>query len=129
VVESGKVIVGGSRPNALKGRTPLTVTWNGTAWSAPSAGSTSTAKWEVASLASDGRGGTWALGLASNRTSAKLWRLSGGKWTVATPAFGPHAWILFQLSAVPHSDSVWGAGALREGKLAAGLIALAGPKP
>jgi hypothetical protein len=129
LVESGKVIVGGSRSNSAKGRTPLTVTWNGTAWSAPSAGPSSTAKWELAGLAPDGRGGTWALGQASNRESAKLWHLAGGKWTVVTPAFGRHAWILFQLTAVPHSASVWAAGALREGKTAAGLIALAGPKP
>jgi hypothetical protein len=128
-VESGQVVVGGSQPNSAKGRTPFTLTWNGTAWSAPALGGASTAKWEVAGLAPDGRGGTWALGQASNRTSAKLWHLGGGKWMAVTPAFGRHAWILFQLTAVPHSDSVWAAGALREGTRAAGLIAVAGPTP
>lgn len=129
LVESGKVVVGGSEPNGAKGRTPLTITWNGRAWSRPSLGGASSAKWAVASLAADGRGGTWALGIATNRTSAKLWHLTGGKWTAAQPAFGRHAWQLLQLASVPHSDSVWGAGALRAGNLAVGLIAVAGPTP
>jgi hypothetical protein len=129
LVQSGHVTVGGSEPNGVKGRTPLTISWNGKAWSQPSLGSASSAKWRVAGLAPDGRGGTWVLGIATNRTSTKLWHLARGKWTAVHPAFGRHAWIVAQLAAVPHTDSVWGAGALKEGKSAVALMALAGPTP
>jgi hypothetical protein len=129
LVESGNVVVGASEPNGAKGRTPQTTTWNGKAWSRPSVGGASSAKWQVVGLASDGRGGIWALGNATNRTSAKLWHLTGGKWTAVQPAFGRHAWQLLQLASVPHTESVWGAGALKVGKSAVALLAVAGPTP
>jgi hypothetical protein len=125
----GKVLVGGSEPNARKGRSPMTLTWNGTSWSAPSEAAPTSAKWEIASLVPDGRGGTWALGDGTNGNSAELWHLVGARWLVAKPNFGRHTWIMFQLSAVPHSDSVWGAGAVREGKTTDGLIGVAGATP
>ncbi len=129
LVASGKVVVGGSEPNGRKGRSPLMITWNGKAWSAPSVAGASPTKWNLAGLASDGRGGTWVLGFHAAGNPGKLWHVVRGKWTAVQPGFGKHAWFLEQIVAVPHTDSVWGAGALREGKLAVALMAVAGPTP
>jgi hypothetical protein len=130
VVQSGKVVVGGSDPNGRKGRSPLLVTWNGTAWSKPSVAGASPTKWDLAGLAADGRGGFWVTGAAeSGNGSGKIWHVTAGKWNAVQPKFGKHPWILFGIAAVPRSDSVWGAGATEAGKLATGLLAIAGPTP
>jgi hypothetical protein len=128
VEQNGHVLAGGSAKNSHKGTTPLAATWNGTAWSVASLPDASSAKWTLTSLAADGRG-AWAVAYASNRESSQLWRLSGSTWSLVKPAFGKHAWILAQLAAVPHSSTVWAAGALKEGSSAEGLIAVAGPTP
>jgi hypothetical protein len=130
-LESGRVLVAGSEPNGRKGRSPFLVTWNGTAWSALSVAGASPTKWQIAGLAADGRGGFWVLGFRNSGNPGKLWHVVAGQWTAAaaTP-FGKHAWLLEQITAVPHTDSVWGAGALKVGKNGAlGLIGLAGPTP
>jgi hypothetical protein len=130
VFEAGKVVVGGSEPNGRKGRSPLLITWNGKAWSKPSVAGASTTKWDLAGLAADGRGGFWVDGAAQNGSgSGKIWHVTGGKWSAVKPNFGKHAWVLFRIAAVPHTDSVWGAGATEAGKLTTGLIAVAGPTP
>jgi hypothetical protein len=127
--QGGTVLVAGSVTNSHKGTSPTAVSWNGTTWSAPSEGPGSTAKWDVTSVASDGHSGVWAVANASNRGTSELLHLTGTKWSVVKPDFGKHAWVLLGLSAVPHSQSVWGAGALKEGTSAAGLIAIEGPTP
>ena len=130
VFQAGKVVVGGSEPNGRKGRSPLLVTWNGTAWSKPSVAGASPTKWDLAGLAADGRGGFWVDGAAqSGNGSGKIWHVTGGKWSTVQPNFGKHPWMLFHIAAVPHSHSVWGAGATEAGKLTTGLMALAGPAP
>jgi hypothetical protein len=86
-------------------------------------------KWDVGAMATDGRSGFWVTGVPANGNSAKLWHVTGGKWAAVQPNFGKHAWVLFQLAAVPHTDSVWGAGGLQEGKSAIGMMAVAGPTP
>ncbi len=72
-------------------------------------------------------------GLAENDSAknqpTRLWHLTGVTWSQVTPGFGKHLWLLTQLAAVPHSGSVWGVGAVRSGKHADGLIAIAGPAP
>jgi hypothetical protein len=128
-LEAGHVVVAGSVPNGRKGRSPLLVTWNGKAWSAPSVPGASPTKWSIAAVASDGRGGTWVVGFHESGNPGKLWHVVAGKWAAVQPAFGKHAWLLWQIAAVPHTDSVWGAGALKVGTSANGLMALAGPTP
>jgi hypothetical protein len=128
-LESGRVVVGGSQPNGRKGRSALLITWNGKAWSAPSVAGASPTKWTVAGVAADGRGGTWVLGFHNSGNPGKLWHVVAGKWAAVQPAFGRHAWLLEQITAVPRTDSVWGAGALRTAKSTVGLIAVAGPTP
>ncbi len=125
----GKVLVGGSEKNSKKGTTPLAATWTGKAWTVATLPGPSSAKWALTSLAPDGSG-VWAIASASNRESGRLWHLSGKTWSAVTPAFGKHAWILTQLAAVPHTDSTWAVGALRQGSSGSdGLIAVAGPTP
>lgn len=128
-LQSGQVVVGGSQPNGRKGRSALLITWNGKAWSAPRVAGASPTKWTVAGVAPDGRGGTWVLGFHESGNPGKLWHVVAGKWAAVRPAFGKHAWLLEQITAVPHTDSVWGAGALKVGKSFVGLLALAGPTP
>jgi hypothetical protein len=128
-LEAGHVVVAGTVPNGRKGRSPLLVTWNGKAWSAPSVAGASPTKWSIAGLAADGRGGIWVTGLRESGNPGKLWHVVAGKWAAVQPAFGKHAWFLAQIATVPHTDSVWGAGALKAGKSAVGLMALAGPTP
>src|SRR4029077_11447372 len=126
----GKLLVGGSEKNTKKGTTPLAAKWSGKSWTVTTLPGPSSAKWALSSLALDGKGGTWALAQASNRESGRIWHLSGHTWSVVKPSFGKHAWILTQLAAVPHTDSVWAVGALKQGKNGAlGLIAVAGPPP
>jgi hypothetical protein len=126
--QGGNVLVGGAAPNSHKGTTPLAATWNGKSWTVANLPGPSSATWTLTSLAPDGHG-VWAVALASNRQSARLWHLAGTTWSIVTPDFGKHAWILEQLAAVPHTSSVWGAGALQQGSGAEGLIAVAGPAP
>ena len=125
----GKVLVAGSLKNSKKGTSPMAITWNGTAWSARSAAGASSTKWGVAGLVSDGHGGAWATADASNKDTFELLHLTGTKWTVDKPDFGKSDWILLSLSLVPHSESVWGAGAVDDGSVAAGLIAIEGATP
>ena len=129
VFEAGKVVVGGSEPNGRKGRSPLLITWNGKAWSKPTVPGASTTKWDLAGLAPDGRSGYWVVGSAQSNGDGRLWHVTGAKWGAVKPAFGRHAWALFRIALVPHTDSVWGAGAIDAGKSTVGLIALAGPTP
>ena len=128
-LQSGHVVAAGSVSNGRKGRSPLLVTWNGKAWSAPSVAGASPTKWSVVGVAADGRGGIWVTGLRQSGNPGKLWHVVAGKWAAVQPAFGKHAWLLWQIAAVPHTDSVWGAGALKVGKSTVGLLALAGPTP
>jgi hypothetical protein len=81
--------------------------WSGKSWAVVSLPGPSSAKWALSALAPDGKGGTWALAQASNRESGRIWHLSGHAWSIVKPDFGKHAWILTQLAAVPHTESVW----------------------
>jgi hypothetical protein len=126
----GKLLVGGSEKNTKEGTTPLAAKWSGKSWTVTTLPGPSSAKWALSALAPDGKGGTWALAQASNRESGRIWHLSGHAWSIVKPNFGKHTWVLTQLAAVPHTDSVWAVGALKQGKTGAeGLIAVAGPTP
>jgi hypothetical protein len=134
LVRSGRVIAGGSAPNGRTGRTPFLVSWNGSAWSGPLGPGASPTNWQVGDVAPDGHGGTWVLGIRGDTgpgpNPARLWHVVAGRWYPVQPKFGKHVWwLLLQITAVPHTDSVWGAGYLLTGRTAAGLMALAGPAP
>jgi hypothetical protein len=125
----GKVIAGGSIRNGDSGGTsPFTATLSGTTWTLQTLPGRSTTKWVLTQIVPDGRG-LWSLAFAGNGSAIRLWHRSGATWSVVKPAFGGHEWILEQLSAIPHTRSAWGAGALRHGSGAYGLIAVAGPAP
>ena len=97
---------GQARRQASRPCSPFLVTWNGKAWSAPSAAGASPTKWSVAGVTSDGRGGTWVLGFHESGNPGKLSHVVPGKWAAVRPAFGKHAWLLEQMTAVPHTDSL-----------------------
>ena len=126
----GDIWFGGSARNSAKGTTPLAAEWNGTTWSiAALPAGASSADWELGQMAPDGSGGIWAVVNADNRGSERLWHLSGTTWSQVTPNFGQHTWLLEALAWVPHTRSVWGAGASKRGSGADGLIAIDGPTP
>jgi hypothetical protein len=94
-------------------------------------GSSSSTDFELASLVPDGRGGLWALGTSYTAgVSQRLWHYAGRLWRAPiSPRFGGSASELSQLTAVPGTDSIWGAGILSRGGAYDGLIALEGPTP
>jgi hypothetical protein len=130
----GTVWLGGAVPNSKKGTTEMAADWNGksTAWSVTTLpAAASSAKFSIVELAGGSRVGIWAEGGNEGSTgpAARLWHLSGDKWSAVKPNFGKHQWALLQLAAVPHGDSVWGAGVSLSGKTDDGLIAIDGPTP
>jgi hypothetical protein len=128
------VWLGGAVRNSKKGTTEEVADWNGKAkvWStATLPAASSSYQFSVVELASDGRGGMWAEGgnEGSAGPAARLWHLSGHKWSSVKPSFGKGQWELFQMATSPRSDSVWGAGAVQVGKATDGLIAIYGATP
>jgi hypothetical protein len=129
----GTVWIGGSVKNGAKGTTAFAAKWTPAAktWTLAHLGGASPGKWELVDMAASGRGGIWAVALAKNVKGQpeRMWRLTGASWSQVTPAFGRHEWYLAQLATVPGTDSVWGVGALKVGRSADGLVAIAGPTP
>lgn len=95
--------------------------WNGTAWTSRSPRAAPDGQEYVLSSLVPASGGMWALGQNLGGIS-RLWRYSGG-WSA--PVRRP--WDLFQLAAVPHTDSIWGIG--ENGAANVALIVLHGPVP
>jgi hypothetical protein len=131
---NGTVWIGGSVRNGHQGRTEVAARWtpNATAWSVTSLPAwASKAQFSLIQLAPDGRGGIWGVGQALyvKAEPDRLWHLTGSTWSRVTPDFGKHWWVLFQLSAVPGTRSVWAVGAQKVGNGAVGLIAVEGVTP
>ncbi len=87
--------------------------------------------WQISGLASDGRGGLWALSTNEQVKGQpqRLLHLQGAAWSLVKPAFGKREWLLEQIAAVPHTASLWGVGVQKVGSGGNGLIALDGPTP
>jgi hypothetical protein len=131
---NGTVWLGGAVPNSKKGTTEMAAEWNGKsrAWSVTTLpAAASSAEFSIVVLAAAGGGGVWAEGGNEDGTGpmARLWHLSGSRWSEVKPNFGKGQWALLQLAPVPHSDSVWGVGISEVGKHANGIIAIEGPTP
>jgi hypothetical protein len=134
LVANGTIWLGGAVPNSKKGTTEMAADWNGksTAWSVTTLpAAASSAEFSIVRLAGGSRGGIWAEGGNEDGTSpiARLWHLSGRKWSEVKPNFGKGQWALLQLAPVPHSDSVWGVGISEVGTTDSGIIAIDGPTP
>jgi hypothetical protein len=115
----------------IHGKMPFAARWNGSAWTVRSLPPTAR-DFTVISLAPHGRGGLWAIGVihpSGKPPATGLWRYSGRAWTgpVALP-FGAGQ-QLFEVAAVPHTDTTWAAGTARSGAAARGIIAVNGPTP
>jgi hypothetical protein len=125
---NGDVWFGGSANNTANGTSPLTAEWNGTAWSVKDLpGKASSAAWQLVVMEPDGTGGVWAVAADNNSDAERIWHLRGARWSQARPVSGKHQWELEALALVPHTHSVWGAGAVAAGKSRAdGLIAVDG---
>src|ERR1022692_509919 len=129
------VWVGGATRNARGGTTEALGHWNGRTWTVIRLRARATVNgYRVASLATDGAGGIWALGncIASTRCSNgspwRLWHEVAGRWSGPTrPRLASHNTVLFSLAAVSHS--AWAPGAIQVGNSANGIIALWGTKP
>ena len=128
---NGDVWFGGSADNTADGTSPLTAEWNGTAWSVRDLpGKATSADWQLDVMEPDATGGIWAVSANTNSDAERIWHLHGTRWSRARPAAGKHQWELEAFALVPHTHSVWGAGAVVAGKSrAAGLIAIDGPLP
>jgi hypothetical protein len=132
----GSVWLGGGVPNSKKGMTELAASWNGksTAWSVTTLpAAASSVQFSIVRMAAADGGGIWAEGgnEGGSGPAARLWHLSGGKWSAVKPDFGKGPWALLQLAPVPHTDSMWGVGISEVGKskTAKGIIAVDGPTP
>ena len=129
---ASKVWIGGGATNSKGGTSEFTAELTGSSWTEGSLSApASKADFTMFDLAPDGSGGIWGLAESNELASPRLWHLtsSGATWTNASTSFGGSRQALFQIAAVPHSTSVWGAGAIERGKATDGLFALSGPTP
>jgi hypothetical protein len=104
--------------------------WNGTRWSLTDLPASSR-HFPILSLAANGRGGMWALGLDTSDPKVpvtRLWLYSRGAWT-EPPLHVGHDPLLIQLASVPRTTTVWAVGAAKDGSRYRGLIAINGPVP
>jgi hypothetical protein len=104
----------------------------GSSWAAPAdlKDSASSSACEQGSLAPDGHGGLWTLGLCLDKGTFELWHFTGGKSSApSSPKFGASKAAVLQLAAVPGTSSVWAAGAVLIKKATDGLIGVYGPTP
>jgi|GEM_PF-1588388 len=128
------VWVGGAVKNGKHGTTEAIGHWNGRKWTVTMLPARATAKdYSVASMATDGAGGIWALGIClTSACSAgspwRLWHEAAGRWSGPTqPRLSRRATLLDSLAAAGHS--VWAVGAIKVGSSANGIIALWGRVP
>jgi hypothetical protein len=87
--------------------------------------------WALSGLAADGQGGLWALSTNEDVKGQpqRILHLKGAAWSIVKPDFGSHEWLLEQIAAVPHTDSVWGVGVQKHSALGDGLITIEGATP
>jgi hypothetical protein len=115
--------VAGGAPDGKGGTAKLAIHWNGTSWtSASPPGRPTTSDLSLGDLVADGDGGLWAVG-GSGQGAGRFWHYSAGRWTSPATA----RWYVFQLAAVPGTDSTWGIAASAHGSGA--LIIVHGPVP
>lgn len=135
-VSDRDVWVGGAVQNGRGGFTEAVGHWNGRRWSVTQLKAAATVgRFGVGSLAPDGSGGLWALGLCEARCSRnstqdwRLWHESHGTWSAPTrPRLASQGNALLTLAGAGHS--IWAAGVVdtTHGHFE-GLIALRGPTP
>jgi hypothetical protein len=123
--------IGGGIMNDQNGQTEAVANWNGDRWVAtPLPASPSAVEYQLISMVADGSGGIWAVATNQGLFTSRLWHLQAGRW------FGPkrlrpcrRACMLAGLARVPHTASVWAAGAIVRGQHGEGVVALTGPVP
>lgn len=118
---NGDVWVGGGTQNRKQGMSEMAWHWNGRAWTSKGPCSAATGQDYFLSSLVPARGGMLALA-ANPGGPARVWRYAGA-WSA--PVSVP--WSLFELAAVPHSDSIWGLA--EDDETSAGQIVLHGPVP
>jgi hypothetical protein len=126
------VWVGGAVTNRRKGTTEAVGHWNGRTWTVTALPAVTTSqKYAVTGLASDGHGGLWATAnceTCSGNVPSRVWHESARIWKrAAVAAKNPVAIVAIALA--PNTTSVWGVGAVELGKTARALIALDGNPP
>ena len=128
----GHIWIGGDYPNQLGEWADFVAELTGSTWKLRELpDSASGDDFQLNSLVPDGRGGLWALGKSYTLgVSQRLWHYNGHLWRAPiSPRFGGSASELSQLTAVPGTDSIWGAGVQTRGGSLDGLIAVDGPTP
>jgi len=136
-ISDDNVWVGGATRNSAKGSTETVGHRNGRHWTVTTLHAPATrARYHIASMAPDGKGGVWAIGLfvdrlsGQRRTAFRLWHQTGGRWRGPVhPKLGTSGNALIGLASV--GRSVWAAGATGLGNpsRAVGIVALWGPVP
>ena len=99
--------IGGSTPINSKETSDVVQHWDGTSWSpATPPAARSGPDGLVLSLAADGRGGLWGLGLNLSSGADQLWHYTDGSWSA--PVTLP--WSITELAAAPRSTVTWAVG-------------------
>jgi hypothetical protein len=126
------VWVGGAVTNRKKGTTEAVEHWNGRTWTVTALPAVTTSqKYTVTGLASDGHGGLWATATCetcSGNVPSRVWHESARTWRRAVVA-AKNPVAIAAMALAPHTTSVWGVGAVEAGKAASALIALDGNPP
>jgi hypothetical protein len=122
----GALRVGGEVPNIADGTTPLAATWAKKAWTVTRLPITASwDRWGLAELVANGTG-VWGVTAAENVTGHQVWHLVGRTWSKVSPGFGWHAWQLGGLAAIPGTQAIWAAGAIRYRGTVKAMVALKG---
>ena len=113
------VWIGGSVPDGPKRSAAVVEQWNGSAWVRATPTGAPSGQGFIVSLASDGRGGLWALGASFANGGRQVWQNTAGSWSAPTSLtrLGPT-----QLGSVPHTTATWAIGEVKVHGRYIGLI-------
>lgn len=121
-----KVWIGGGRRNSKHGLSEYVALWTGSKLHVANLHvKASSGKYHMVRLRSDGAGGVWGLAANGGLSVSRLWHLVGSTWHgPSSPSLG-HDSLLYNLTRVPGTTSMWGVGVVGD----RGLIAVDGRLP
>ncbi len=120
------VWIGGGRRNSKHGLSEYVAQWTGSKLHIANLHvKASAGKYHMVRLRSDGAGGIWGLAVNGSLSVSRLWHRLGSAWHgPSIPSLG-HDSLLYNLTRVPGTTSMWGVGVVGDN----GLIAVDGRLP